>query len=341
MYVNLLFLTLALIVSTASAQSDISGTGQDTLVFRDSSLMAVHVIEINEKTIRYKTDSASTDINTASFYHVLEVRMLNGERIVAEDQSIYTAPLGLLKAQLEDKSKRLGHLIVSTHPTTLIAFHDTDPESTIFNLGLGYFVTSNISLNAYYYHGIGETRVQNNIERSNYYQNYPTFENGFEINAGFMTSKNRFLDLGLRAGVFFGKLSYFRTDYNTLAYYGEDNNGWLEYNGNYYSYDYQTFEEISTELKTLTYASPFFNVELIARITARFSVSGSFGIQGVPYVYSDEFYNELNWIRRYVDNSGNIIGEEYYAGNSNYSGMRLEPRVFGRISLNYHMPTKK
>lgn len=341
MSIKLLFLTLAIAVSSASAQSDIKSDGQDTLIFRDSTIMNVHVIEANRQTISYKIDQSSNETKYTSFYRVKEVRMGNGEILVGADQSNYTIPLGLLRGQYDDKSKRLGHLIISTHPTTLISYHEMDPKSTVLNIGLGYFISSNTSFNVYYYHGFGETRVQNNIERSNYYQNYPTFENGLEINAAIFTSKARAFDFGIRAGFFFGNLSYFSTNYNRISHYSPDNSSYHEYNGILYSFDNETFEEISTELKTQTYSSPFFNIELAAKISALISVSGSFGVNGIPYVYSDQFYNDVNWVSRYYDSAGNIVGEEYSPKSSNYGVLRIDPRVFARLTLNFHIPTIK
>lgn len=338
---KLLFILSIVFYFSSSAQQEDIGDGQDTLVFRDSSKMAVHVIEIGRQSVSYKVDQSADEIHYTSFYRLKEVRLGNGEIINSEAQMNYSIQLGRLRGQLDNKSKRSGHLLISTHPTSLIRYQAMDPESRVINVGLSYFVHTKFSVGAYYYQGLNDTREPMPIENGIYYSSSPTYESGFEINAAFMSSKIRALDLGVRVGYSNHTFSYYNVIYNEVYNYREDPNGYHDYNGNLYAYDSETREQISQEIKDYSYGTGFINFEAVVQVLPVLSFSTSIGLQGVPYVYSDQFYKQENYIYRYYDTAGNYVGEEINPGYiSDYGLMRLDRRLFARITLNFHLNTK-
>lgn len=338
---KLLFILSVVFCFSSSAQQKHIGDGQDTLVFRDSSKMAVHVIEIGRQSVSYKIDQSAEEIHYTSFYRLKEVRLGNGEIITSEAQMNYSIQLGRLRGQLDNKSKRSGHLLISTHPTSLIGYQAMDPESRVINVGLSYFLHTKFSVGAYYYQGLNDTREPMPLENGIYYSSSPTYESGFEINAAFMSSKIRALDFGIRVGYGNHTFSYHSIRYNTIYNYKEDANGYHDYNGNSYVYDSESREQISRELKDYSYGTGFINFEAVVQVIPIMSLSASFGLQGAPYVYSNEFFREENYITRYHDTGGNFVGEEinplYGYG---YGAMRLDRQLFARFTLNFHLNTK-
>lgn len=325
---KLLFILSVIFCSPSFSQSEDIGDGQDTLIFRDGTKLAVHLVEVGRQVIAYKTDQSAEEIKYTSFYTVKEVRQGNGDVKIGGEAFIYTIPLGQARANSRNKFKRLGHLTIGSQLSTLLGMHEY--RTPAVNATVHYFPISSISLGVSGYYSVSSSGPR-------------AYVNGVDFSIGVSTSKYRKFDLGARLGVGFHTTRYDAIIGDQYYVYLEDSSSYYQFNGSTYRFDHSNTYIKDTISRMYSYRSVFFSVEGHYQILPQLSVSASIGLHGVPWMGYDP-QTESTAYNQYFDYDGNFVGEEimpsFYTENNIYY-IYQRRRIRARFSVFYHINTKK